>query len=135
MSFLVSNETNEADLPWLCEHLKATYWGEWLNDQQIRRALENSLLFWVHEYEGEMVTPVGFARVVTDHHIFSSITDVYVAEPYRKQGYGRKLMEAMLAHPSIARTICILGSRDAVEFYRKFGFSEAEITVMTRNPQ
>lgn len=135
MNLTITTEpASEQDLDWVCRELKATYWGNWLNDAQIKRAIDNSLCFWMREFEAEQCWPIGFARVVTDHHIISTLTDCLVIESHRGMGYGKKLMEAVIAHPSVARTICILGSRDAPDFYKRFGFAKVEIAVLSRDP-
>ena len=135
MSFIVSTETDKLDLPWLCAQIKSQYWGGALTDAQIIGAVENSLCFWIHDYQAENVTPVGFARVVTDGHIFSSIMDVFVAIPYQRQGHGTKLLQAVFDHPKVRNTICILATRDALRFYRGFGFVHFTQGVMKRDPQ
>lgn len=127
---ITTEPASEQDLEWVCRKLKASYWGNWLNEAQIKRAIDNSLCFWMHLNN----EPIAFARVVTDHHIISTLTDCLVIESHRGQGYGRKLMEAVIAHPSVARTICILGSRDAPKFYKLFGFADVEIPVLSRDP-
>lgn len=110
------------------------YWGGWMHEEQVKQALKNSMLF------GAFLAPtaqqIGFARVVSDHHTFAAITDVYVAEGWRGQGVGRKLMEAVMAHPSVRRSICILRTRDEnAAFYSKFGFTPVPGGIMQHNPK
>jgi GNAT superfamily N-acetyltransferase len=134
MSFRISTETNPAELPWLVDKLLHTYWGWWLNEERIREGVKNSLCFWVHYYEGQISTPIAFARVVTDKTMFSSIVDFFVIEEYQRQGVGRKLSEAVIAHPDVRNTVCILGTRDAEGFYSRFGFDRVTDPVLKRNP-
>ncbi len=77
--------------------------------------------------------PIGFARVITDHATFSFVGDVFVVENERGKGYGGRLMQAVVEHPSVARTISILQTRDAGGFYAKFGYKHGG-NVMKRGP-
>ena len=70
----ISHTTDPADIPWLCQQLRATYWGQWLNDEQIRKALDRSICVGAPSIDGAHGTPVGFMRVVTDGAIFRSGT-------------------------------------------------------------
>ena len=113
-----------------------SYWGHQRTEAQIRASLQNSTVFGVFKIEAtdRRLTQVGFARIISDHWTSSMITDVYVDEAFRGQGFGRALMEAVVEHPSVARTLCILGTRDAAGFYRKFGFFDTFSQTMQRNP-
>ena len=134
MSFHVTTNTDPFDLPWLCEMLKGSYWGHGLTDEKIAKALEHSVNFWIHEYEGPDITPVGFARVVSDHAIFSSLMDVIIDPKYRRRGHGKKLMQAVIEHAAVRETICVISTRDACRFYNKFGFQTFHGILMQRNP-
>ena len=125
----VSTEKARLSLPWVCSSLRASYWGKALNDAQICTAIEHSLCFGAYHVDG---VQIGFARVVTDGAIFSSVMDVYVDWRYQRQGVGRKLMEAILAHPDVKGTISVLSTQDADGFYRKFGYRG--VLAMKRNP-
>jgi len=130
MTIAISNETKPENLTWLVGHLLHSYWGWWLSEERIREGVKNSLCFWV--YDGE--TPVAFARIVTDKAMFSSVVDLFVIEEYQGQGVGRKLMEAILDHPDVKHTVCILATRDAAAFYCKFGFELAVDPVLKKDP-
>ena len=134
MSYIVHTNTDRMDLPWLIEQLQKSYWGKWLKPEQIGLAVDASLCFWIYHFEGERREPVGFARVVTDGAIFSSITDFFIVKEYRHNGLGRLLMEHMLTHPVLARTGCILNTRDAAGFYARFGFRPVTDAVLLRQP-
>ena len=66
---------------------------------------------------------VGFARAVTDGATFAWIADVFVLSDHRGQGFGRRLLEAVLVHPGVrgARNI-LLATADAHGLYRSYGF-------------
>lgn len=114
--------------------LEECYWGAGKTETQIRNALKNSTIFGLYALSDQPMIQVGFARVISDHHTTSVITDCFVDKKYRGLGFGRALMEAVTAHPSVARTICVLATREAAGFYVKFGFRDVVGTCMQRNP-
>ena len=100
-----------------------SYWARGRDFETVRRAVENSLPFGVYR-EGRQV---GFARVVTDYATFAWLADVYVLDEFRGEGLGKWLVEVILSHPELQHLRrWILGTRDAHELYRRFGFTEIE---------
>lgn len=131
--FVISTETQALNIPWVIARLKDSYWGAWLKPEQISEAIHNSLCFGMYRIvDGKRKTQVGFARVVTDGVTFSSVMDVYIECGYRQKGLGSTLMKSVMAHPEISKTICVLSTKDAHRFYRKFGF--ANVSVMKHDP-
>ena len=81
--------------------------------------LENSLCFSVY-HEGKQV---GFARVISDYTEFASLWDVFIDEPYRKQGLGKAMMKYILEHPRLRGIFrWFLMTEDAHGLYQKYGF-------------
>ncbi len=122
MKFIVTNETRDENLPWLFGQLNSQLWGSHYTEARVREAVKHSLNFWLHDVEYPHRYPVGYARVLTDRAITSTLNDVFVVNSYQKQGAGRALMEAVVAHPDVCNTNCVLGTMFADRFYRKFGF-------------
>lgn len=120
------------DIKWLGKNLRSSYWGASITDDDIAAALKNSLHFWAFDYEGEKAEPVGFARLLSDGNIISTITDFFVVPTYQGQGVGKKLIEHILEHPEVKNTAVILATRDASSFYEKFGFKLNLDPVMIR---
>lgn len=104
---------------YITDRIQRSYWGGWQGHRRIGKALESSLTFVACDEQGEAV---GFIRIVTDYATFSAVTDLWVEPEHRKQGVGRALMEHVLRDTGVPETICILTTRDAGEFYRRFGF-------------
>ena len=77
-----------------------------------------------------MQDQVGFARLVTDYTTYAWLCDVIIHPDYRGAGLGKFLMHCIKAHPEL-QTLrrWFLATRDAHEFYRRYGFHEVE------NPQ
>ncbi len=68
---------------------------------------------------------VATARAVSDGAKFAYVADVAVARERRGTGLGRALLRLLLDHPAVRRVQGVrLGTADATEFYRRFGFTE-----------
>ena len=53
------------------------------------------------------------------------LADVFVLEGHRGGGLGKWLVETLVCAPQLQRVRrWMLGTRDAHEFYRRFGFAE-----------
>ena len=115
----ISTDPSRLDVPWVCAAMRSLPGGEALVDGQIRQALHGSLVF------GAYIGPqqVGAVRVVTDGAIWSSVCDVFVDPDFRNKGIGSSLMKAVVEHPAVAGTRCMLQARQhAWIFYWKFDF-------------
>ncbi len=135
--FFVSTDRALLDYDFIIQSLQGSYWADWQTKAQILKAFDKSLVWGAYEVPSDNPCQVGFARVVSDGAAFSSITDVLVAENFRRIGIGTMLMQEIIKHPAVSPTICILGTRDAPKFYEKFGFKvipKAVATVMGRDP-
>jgi GNAT superfamily N-acetyltransferase len=97
------------------------YWSPGVPRETVERSIDNSLVFGL--YDG--AAQVGFARVVTDRATFGWIADVYVLAEHRGKGLGKRLVEAILAHPDLqgVRRL-LLATADAHGLYRRYGFGE-----------
>jgi GNAT superfamily N-acetyltransferase len=122
--YTISTDRARLDVPAIHEFLSTeSYWAQGRAFETVRRAVENSLPFGL--YKG--ARQIGFARVVTDYATFAWLADVYVLEEFRGEGLGRWLVEVILSHPELQNLRrWILGTRDAHELYRRFGFKEIE---------
>jgi GNAT superfamily N-acetyltransferase len=115
----ISTDKARLDLSWVHESLsRHAYWAIGRSLETVWLSVEHSLCFGV--YAGDR--QVGFARVVTDHATFGWLCDVFVDEAHRGRGLGRRLIEAVVAHPSLRENrLLILATRDAHELYRQYG--------------
>lgn len=117
--------TNSADIPpaqihdFLAHH---AYWSRNIPLDVVRRMLANSLCLAF--LRGEQV--VAFGRVVTDKATFAYVADVFVLEAERGRGLGKRLVEAMIAHPELqGLRRWMLVTQDAHGLYEPFGFVTA----------
>ena len=98
-----------------------SYWARGRTREAVERSIEHSLCFGAYR-DG---TQVGFARVVTDRATFAWLADVFVVAEERGGGVGKRIVEAALGHPELASVYrWILGTADAHELYRRYGFAE-----------
>jgi GNAT superfamily N-acetyltransferase len=96
------------------------YWSPGVAREVVERSIANSLAFGVYAPSGEQV---GFARVVTDYATFAWLADVYIEEAHRGHGLGKRLVTEVLGHPDLqGLRRWMLGTADAHELYRRFGF-------------
>lgn len=120
-AYEISTDPARLDVRAMHEYLTRSYWSPGIPLDTVERAARNSLCFGV--YARASGAQVGLARVVTDYATFAYICDVYVLEEHRGHGLGKRLMEAVMAHPALtgARR-AMLGTRDAHGLYARHGF-------------
>jgi ribosomal protein S18 acetylase RimI-like enzyme len=71
--------------------------------------------------------PVGYCISSTDASNTGEVESLYVRERWRRQGIGRRLLEAALAwldgQGVDCKVVCVAdGNEHAIAFYRRFGF-------------
>jgi GNAT superfamily N-acetyltransferase len=115
----ITTDTARLDRDCLHGWLAAAYWSPGIPREVFDKAIDNSLCFAALR-DGELV---GFARVVTDRATFAWLCDVFVAENARGAGVGKRLMEAVVAHPDLqGLRRFMLATRDAHGLYQRYGF-------------
>lgn len=113
------------DLAFVHAFLVRAHWSKGIPFATMLRAIEHSLPFGLYK-DGKQI---GFARVVTDHATFAYLADVFVIEGERGKGYGKRLVEAVLAHPAVqGLRRWMLVTRDAEHLYRPFAFTDPRQT-------
>lgn len=117
----ITTEPARLDIDAMHAYLTRSYWSPGIPRETVERAARHSLCFGV--YERSSGRQVGLARVVTDHATFAYLCDVYVLEEHRGHGLGKRLMDAVMAHPALtgARR-AMLATRDAHGLYARHGF-------------
>ena len=122
----ISSDKKRLDLAMIHDFLaNQSYWAKGIPFEVMKRSIENALCFGVY-HQGKQV---GFARVVTDYATFAYIGDVFIIEPYRGKGMGKRLIKTIIDHPELkGLRLWFLGTRDAHELYRKYGFKKVTET-------
>jgi ribosomal protein S18 acetylase RimI-like enzyme len=117
----------------LHELYKHEWWTKDRSLGDVRIMVENSSLIIGFVEEDEKL--VAFCRVLTDFVFRATIYDVIVAESWRGQGLGRRLMDAVCQHPQLQRvsTLWLCCNPDMTAFYEKWGFrifSEGQLWML-----
>jgi GNAT superfamily N-acetyltransferase len=116
----ISTDSARLDVGAIHAFLSTSYWAAGRGREVVAKSLANSLCLGA--YDG--ARQIGLARVVTDRVTFAYLCDVYVLESYRGRGIGKRLMEAVVAHPDLQGLRRFhLVTRDAHGLYEKFGFA------------
>jgi GNAT superfamily N-acetyltransferase len=99
--------------------LASSYWSPGIERSVVERAIAGSHPLGAYQ-DG---TQIGFARVITDHATFAWIADVWVDEPARGQGLGRRMVMWFIEHPDfIGIRRFALTTKDAHGVYGALGF-------------
>jgi GNAT superfamily N-acetyltransferase len=134
-SLLVDGDRSLLDVDLIHRFLSEdSYWARGRTRAQVEASIESSLCLGAYlPAESGGNRQVAFARAVTDAVSFAWICDVFVVPEERGHGYGKRMLEAILGHPSIdgLRTV-LLGTADAHDLYRQFGFEAIDSTRYMR---
>ena len=122
--FEVSSDRDRLDLDMIQRYLsEESYWAQGRSRDVVARTVENSLCFGM--YDGDK--QIAFARVITDYAVHAYLADVFVLEPYRGRGLGKRMVASILAHPQLQEVQkWSLDTRDAHGLYEQFGFKKTE---------
>jgi GNAT superfamily N-acetyltransferase len=120
LSYRITSDPAAVDLEAVHAFLTTAYWAEGIPRATLERAIAGSIPFTLLHGDAQ----VGFARVVTDKATFAYLADVYVLEAHRGRGLGRRLVQAVLAHPDLrGLRRFVLVTRDAHPLYAAYGFT------------
>ena len=126
-AYTISTDPARLDLDFIHAFLVRSYWAEGRSRARVEESIVRSLVFGL--YRGR--EQVGFARVVTDHVVLAFLADVFVIEEHRGNGLGKWLVEVVTSLPELQSVRrWLLGTRDAHELYRRFGFGEPVAGVL-----
>ncbi len=129
--FEISTDKRRLDVAMIHDFLaNRSYWASGIPLQVVKKSIENALCFGVY-HQGKQV---GFARVVTDYATTAYVCDVFILEPYRGRGLGKRLVRAIVEHTELeGLRLWFLGTRNAHDLYKKFGFRKVtDMPLMER---
>jgi GNAT superfamily N-acetyltransferase len=135
--YFISTAPERLDLEVIHGFLTHSYWAAGRSRERVEASIAHSIPLGLYQQAGdpraaERAQQVGFARVVTDRTTFAYLADVFVLEAHRGHGLGVWLVETALGLPECEGARWLLGTRDAHELYRKFGFQETPPGRMMR---
>ena len=114
---------------------RESYWAADIPFDTLERALRHSVCCSGH-LDG--VGQVAFARAVTDQATFAYLADVFVLPQYRGCGYGRTVVETLMADSRLeGLRRWHLVTRDMQQMYTALGFvplTQPERHMQQHNP-
>ncbi|MDR7073126.1 GNAT family N-acetyltransferase [Fictibacillus barbaricus] len=126
--FTIHTDKAYLHMDMISDFLLATYWGEGLSKESIKKSIENTpLCYGIYKgnpAEDQNVQQVGFARVITDFTRFAWLSDVFILPKHRGKGLSKWLMEIIVTTPELEGTAFHLATKDAHGLYKQYGFSE-----------
>jgi GNAT superfamily N-acetyltransferase len=119
--YWVSDDDSLLDLDSVHEWLSTlSYWAKGRRREVTERAVRGSLNLGLYDEAG---VQAGFCRWVTDGATFAWLCDVFVDPAQRGHGLGVFMVEVATDHPTVQGLRLLLGTADAHDLYRKFGFT------------
>ncbi|GAB3456810.1 GNAT family N-acetyltransferase [Massilia terrae] len=121
-NFEISTDRRRLDVAMIYRFLsEESTWAVGISRDIVERSIDNSLCF------GGFVDgrQVAFARVITDYATFGNMVDVFVLPEYRGHGYSKRLVQAIVDHPSLqGLRRFMLATSNAHGLYTRFGFTQ-----------
>jgi GNAT superfamily N-acetyltransferase len=107
-----------------------SYWARGRSRETMEQLVrEATRVVGLYAPDGSMI---GFARAVSDRHTFAYMADVYVLDGHRGRNFGVEIVRELIEHSDYPHVRWMLGTLDAHELYRKFGFTEPSERIMER---
>jgi GNAT superfamily N-acetyltransferase len=115
----LSDDRARLDVARIHHWLASSYWSPGIERSLVERAIAGSHCLGAYRDGAQ----VGFARMITDHATFAWLADVWIDEPARGRGLGRRMVGWFLDHPDFQglRRIA-LATADAHGVYAALGF-------------
>lgn len=126
--FLISDDPGLLSLEAICSFLKRSYWASERPPEVVEASIRNSLCYGLY-HEGRQI---GFARAVTDRATMYWLADVFIDEAYRGKGLGKILVRTVVESEELRGLTGRLGTKDAHELYKQFGFVMDEGRAMAK---
>jgi len=115
----ISTDPARIDVDLVHRFLSMSYWAEGRTRDVVERSMAYSICFGAYTSGRQ----IAFGRVVTDRAVYGYFADIFVVPEFRGRGIAKRLVDAMLAHPDVARLNGVhLRTRDAHGLYAQFGF-------------
>ena len=109
----------------LVELYRATWWTAGRTPADVRRMLEGSDVVIGFQAEADERL-IAFARALSDGVYKALVFDVIVTEAWQGTGLGRRLIDAVLAHPRVAsvRHVELYCRAEMLPFYDRWDFAD-----------
>ncbi len=118
---IIKDGLENMDFEKITEMLSKSFWVPGIKIDEVKKGAFNSALV-IGAFLNDNVQ-ISYARVISDKTRFAYILDVYVDEPYRKQGIGQAMIKYILSHNELKDVYqWTLITKDAHGVYSKLGF-------------
>ena len=116
---ILSDDATRLDVARIHGWLASSYWSPGIERALVERAIAGSHCLGAYRDGAQ----IGFARMISDHAAFAWLADVWIDEPARGQGLGRRMVGWFLEHPDYQGLRRIgLTTADAHGVYAALGF-------------
>ena len=117
----INNDVSKMDVDLIHRYLsEESMWAKGISLATVKKSLANSLCFAGYISSEQ----IAFARVISDFSTFANLVDVFVLKEQRGNGYGKKMMDAVITHPELqGLRRFTLATADAHGFYEQYGFT------------
>ena len=106
------------------------YWSKGRPRELIEKTFrEASRVVGLYAPDGSMA---GYCRAASDEVVFVYLCDVFVLEEHRGHGLGREMIGEMVDGSDLRDLRWLLGTADAHDLYREFGFQKPSFRIMER---
>jgi GNAT superfamily N-acetyltransferase len=110
-----------------------SYWAKGRSREKMQAVIDGSRrVLGLYAPDGSQA---GFCRVVSDGETFAYLADVFVLAQHRGRGLGVELVREAVEPEPWRDMKWYLGTLDAHELYRKFGFDTPGASALERAPQ
>lgn len=128
----IDDDAERVDADAVHRYLHAeSYWAEGRSRATVERLIREATRV-VALHDGDAT--IGFSRVVSDDATFAFLLDVFVLPSYRGRGLGVELVREAVERGPQADLPWHLGTRDAHELYRRFGFGPPDLERQMLRP-
>lgn len=120
--YFISTDKSLLDSKAIQQFIANSYWGNDRSLDDVKKTIESSYCFGIYTSDREQI---GFARVVTDYIYFGYFMDVIILDKFQGQGFGKILVEFMLADSIIKNLKTLaLKTKNAHQLYERYGFNK-----------
>ena len=110
-----------------------SYWAKGRSRDRMDAAIDGSRrVIGLYAPDGSLA---GFCRVVSDGVTIAHLADVFVLDEHRGRGLGVHLVREAVDTEPWRRMKWHLGTADAHELYRRFGFDTPDEAALERAPK
>lgn len=127
----LDDDPERIDVEVVCQFLiEESYWARGRAREDVIKTIRGAtIVVGAYDEGGAMV---GYCRAASDEVVFAYLCDVFVLDGHRGRGLGKELVREAVDNGPFSDLRWLLGTGDAHEMYREFGFREPSFLIMER---